>query len=178
MIKQAESKHSRRSTKRAEPKPAKRKTPGARSAAPADLRAKKPAGRASASAPAKGHTPASSTSDFRIKVRMYRQGLGDFFLVTLPRAGGKVFRILIDCGVITGTPDGKNAMRNLVTQMKSEVGNRLDVVVVTHRHADHVSGFLQAEDIFKAAFDIGEVWVSWVENPRDELGKQLLSTHQ
>ena len=108
---------------------------------------------------------------------MYRQGLGDFFLVTLPRANGKQLRMLIDCGVIVGTPDAKNSMRTLITQMKNDVGGRLDIVVVTHRHADHVSGFLQAEDIFKETFDIGEVWMSWVENPRDKLGQQLLSTH-
>jgi beta-lactamase superfamily II metal-dependent hydrolase len=114
----------------------------------------------------------------RVQIRMYRQGLGDFFLVTLPKKDGSPFRILIDCGVIAGTPNAKQEMQRLVAQMKQDVQNRLDVVVVTHRHADHVSGFLQAQDIFEdPALKIGEVWVSWVEDPRDKLGKQLLATH-
>src|SRR5690349_12577305 len=41
------------------------------------------------------------------RIRMYRQGLGDCFLVTLPRAAGSQkpsdFHILLDCGVILGT---------------------------------------------------------------------------
>ncbi len=116
-------------------------------------------------------------SDYKAQVRMYLQGLGDFFLLTLPRADGTPFRMLIDCGVIVGTPDAKGTMQDLVGKLATDVNKKLDVVVVTHRHADHVSGFSQAADIFKP-FQVGEVWTSWVENPRDDLGKQLLSTHK
>ncbi len=35
----------------------------------------------------------------RASVRMYRLGVGDCFLVSLPRADGTTFRMLIDCGV-------------------------------------------------------------------------------
>jgi hypothetical protein len=112
----------------------------------------------------------------RVKIRMYRQGLGDFFLVTLPRSGGKDFHMLIDCGVILGTHDAKTNMRRLVQNLTAEIGGKIDVVVSTHRHADHVSGFLQAADIFKTAH-VGEVWMSWVENPADKIGQQLLKTH-
>lgn len=126
-----------------------------------------------------GHSGGPSpSSSGRIKVRMYRQGLGDFFLVTLPKKDGTPFRLLIDCGVIVGTANAKDVMRGLVTKMKADVGNALDVVVVTHRHADHVSGFLQAQDLFEdAGLTVKEVWVSWVEDPRDKLGQQLLATH-
>ncbi len=60
---------------------------------------------------------------------MYRQGLGDFFLVTLPKKDGTAFRMLIDCGVIVGTQNATQVMRDLVTKMKNDVGNKLDVVV-------------------------------------------------
>lgn len=112
----------------------------------------------------------------RVRIRMYRQGLGDFFLVSLPRTGGKDFRMLIDCGVILGTHDAKAKMRGLVKSLTAETGGAIDVVVCTHRHGDHVSGFLQASDIFKTVH-VGEVWVSWVENPADKLGQQLLKSH-
>jgi len=121
---------------------------------------------------------ASSSASGRVTVRMYRQGLGDFFLLTLTKKDGTPFRMLIDCGVIVGTANAKAVMRDLVTKMKADAGNKLDVVVVTHRHADHVSGFLQAQDLFEdAGLKVGEVWVSWVEDPRDKLGKQLIATH-
>jgi hypothetical protein len=42
---------------------------------------------------------------FRAKIRMYRQGLGDCFLVTLPRKEGKPFFMLVDCGVVLGTEE-------------------------------------------------------------------------
>jgi hypothetical protein len=108
---------------------------------------------------------------------MYRQGLGDFFLLSLPRPGQLDFQILIDCGVIVGTPNAASVMQGLVKQLAKDVNQHLDIVVVTHRHADHVSGFLQAGDTFKA-MTVGEVWVSWVENPDDSVGQQLLQGHE
>src|SRR5687767_11287194 len=44
-----------------------------------------------------------SPTKFRVRVRMYRQGLGDCFLVTFGRDSGVPFQMLIDCGVLTGT---------------------------------------------------------------------------
>ena len=42
----------------------------------------------------------------RCRVRVYRHGLGDCILVRIPRKdGGRDFTILIDCGVILGTPE-------------------------------------------------------------------------
>jgi beta-lactamase superfamily II metal-dependent hydrolase len=127
--------------------------------------------------PRKPKSPSAWPKGARAKIRMYRQGLGDFFLVTLPRAGAKDFHMLIDCGVITGTPDGKANMQRLVKNLAAETGGLIDVVVATHRHADHISGFLQAAEIFKT-LQIGEVWMSWIENPADKLGQQVLSTHK
>jgi hypothetical protein len=126
---------------------------------------------------AKAKTASAWPKGARAKIRMYRQGLGDFFLLTLPRTGAKDFHMLIDCGVITGTPDGKANMQRLVKSLAAETGGTIDVVVATHRHADHISGFLQATDIFKT-LHVGEVWVSWIENPADKLGQQILSTHK
>lgn len=166
-------------------KAAKRTTGKAKSAAKKAAPTKKaaPAKKSTGStrskaAPRKPASASTTSGQARARIRMYRQGLGDFFLVTLTKTDGTPFRMLIDCGVIVGTPNAKARMRELVTQMKAAVGNVLDVVVVTHRHADHVSGFLQAQDLFEdAGLKVGEVWVSWVEDPRDKLGKQLLATH-
>ena len=109
-----------------------------------------------------------SPGRYRARVRMYRHGLGDCFLLTLPRAGKRPFNILIDCGVI-GV--GKQPMRDLVCHIRDTVRagqktgkSRLDLVVATHEHKDHLSGFNQARDIFNDDFDIGAVWLGWTEN--------------
>src|SRR5438105_4989984 len=77
---------------------------------------------------------------FRAKVRMYRQGLGDCFLITLPRAKGKPFRMLIDCGVILGTSDPEPIMTSVVEDIVKETEGHVDVLAATHEHWDHLSG--------------------------------------
>ena len=71
--------------------------------------------------------------------------------------------MLIDCGVLKGTEDGKARMQAIVRDIAQTTAGRLDVLVVTHEHWDHVSGFVQAEDEFKQ-LSIGEVWLAWTEN--------------
>ena len=67
--------------------------------------------------------PAAPASPDAIKIRMYRQGLGDCFLITLPGANGP-FYIVIDCGVVLGA-DAKgidtltNAVKNISDVTKS-----------------------------------------------------------
>ena len=56
--------------------------------------------------------------------------------------------ILIDCGVLTGTPDGKAKIQRVAKNIKEETNNRLSALVATHEHWDHVSGFYDAKEIF------------------------------
>jgi glyoxylase-like metal-dependent hydrolase (beta-lactamase superfamily II) len=104
---------------------------------------------------------------YRARVRMYRHGLGDCFLLTFPRQGDKPFHILMDCGALARD---KVTMSELAGHIRDTVrGNgrgkaKLDVVVGTHEHKDHVSGFNQARKIFNDEFDFGAVWLAWTEN--------------
>lgn len=108
----------------------------------------------------------------QLQVRMYRPGgLGDCFLLSFPKSDG-MSHMLIDCGVLKGTEDGKARMQAIVSDIAQTTEGRLDVLVVTHEHWDHVSGFLQAENEFKP-FSIGEVWLAWTEKLDDDLAKQL-----
>src|SRR6185312_2189804 len=109
-----------------------------------------------------------SPKHFRARVRMYRQGLGDCFLVTFPRKKKNPYHILIDCGALARD---KAFMTRIVEHIRETVraGNanlkaRLDVVVATHEHKDHLSGFNQARDVFSDDFDFGAVWLPWTEN--------------
>lgn len=98
-----------------------------------------------------------------IRIRMYRVGFGDCFLLTLQTAGGPR-HILIDFGVHPGGDAGM--MPRVLADIKQETGGQLALLVVTHAHRDHVSGFASFTQDF-AAFQIGELWMPWTENPND-----------
>jgi hypothetical protein len=117
----------------------------------------------------------------RIRVRTYRQGLGDCHLVTIMQNGEPVFRILIDCGVYQTTSGGADFIRRSVRNVIDVTGGHVDVLAVTHEHWDHVSGFNQARDQFAlpgepAADDklsVGEVWMGWTEDPADPVAQRI-----
>jgi beta-lactamase superfamily II metal-dependent hydrolase len=99
-------------------------------------------------------------------VRMYNVGFGDCFLVVLPTDDGPK-RILFDCGTHpagSGPRKLSEVVSDLVADVTDDGKARIDVVVGTHRHADHVSGFQQ-----KAwrQVEVGEVWMPWTEDPDD-----------
>jgi hypothetical protein len=117
---------------------------------------------------------AASAKGYRAKIRMYRQGLGDCFLVTLPRNDGseRPFYLMIDCGVVLGTEKPGDIMTKVMDNIVDATGGNIDVLVATHEHWDHLSGFVQAEASFKK-LTIGQVWLAWTENPDDDLTKTL-----
>jgi len=131
---------SKSSTRKKTPKTASRTTPTAKSA--------------EGSSPA-ARTPARASGGGNIRIRMYRIGFGDFFLLTVPGKSGPA-HILIDCGVHAaniGTID------DCIKNMKEETNDRLALVILTHYHADHMSGFASNYDDF-AQFEVGAVWIT------------------
>lgn len=116
-------------------------------------------------------------------VRMYRQGLGDCFLITLPREP-EPFQILLDCGALKSRHYDDLHMRAVVndiigatTRVRTSRGGiskyaQLDVVAVTHEHWDHISGFIQAQELFDTV-TVNDVWVAWTEEPGNEVAQQL-----
>jgi hypothetical protein len=145
--------------------------------------AKKTASKKKATRATKGK-PASkarvSGKNFRIKVRMYRQGLGDCFLVTIPRKKGTPFYAVIDCGVILGTKDSGKVMTEVVEHIIQTTGGHVDLVAATHEHWDHISGFGQAREVWKdkTRLTVGEVWLSWAEDNKNSLARKLRGERQ
>lgn len=104
-------------------------------------------------------------------VRFYCQGIGDSHLLRFQKADGKDFWMLIDCGVHTSIKGGNRTVDAIVADIAS-VTDRLDVVVGTHEHWDHLSGFWTAREAFKD-IKVGEVWLGWTENPEDAQAQEL-----
>lgn len=108
-------------------------------------------------------------------VRMYNVGFGDAFLVTVTQ-GPIVWRMLVDCGVFPAgqtrpiTESVKMILDDLATLALPGTPPHLDVVVATHHHIDHISGFA---DPAWTKVQVDEVWVPYVEDPNDEDGKNL-----
>ena len=115
-----------------------------------------------------------------VKVRMYRTGLGDCFLLAFPRSHADntppdAFYLLVDCGVYKSTPDGAAKIEAIVKDIHDATGGRLDLLVITHEHWDHVSAFhqTQAQKIFENDIKLNALWMAWTENLNIPLAKQL-----
>ena len=107
-----------------------------------------------------------------IKVRMYRQGLGDCFLLAFSAPDESARYMLIDCGVLSGTANAGETMNKVMQSIHQATGGHLHVLIVTHEHYDHLSGFIYAEEIFKS-MDVDEAWLAWTEDPTHPYAIQL-----
>jgi hypothetical protein len=104
---------------------------------------------------------------------MYRTGgLGDCFLLRLYPSRGAPCSILIDCGVFMGTPGGSQRMQEIAENICQETGGGLDVLVATHEHWDHLSGFYYAREIFKT-LRVRQAWMGWTEKPGEPAAHAL-----
>lgn len=115
-----------------------------------------------------------ATTKTTVTIRMYNMGFGDAFRISA-RQGRKQWRMLVDCGV-----HSHGAARRLTESVEAIVddltadspagGPKLDVVVATHHHADHIAGFALAP---WERVEVGEVWVPFVEDLDDPDAKRL-----
>lgn len=80
-------------------------------------------------------------------------GQGDATIIRLPN--GKV--MVVDCNV-------DNAPENIIDYLKDAGIERIDYLVVTHPHHDHVSGLKEIAD----NFEVGEVWTTEYRRKKSE----------
>jgi beta-lactamase superfamily II metal-dependent hydrolase len=105
-------------------------------------------------------------------VRMYRVGHGDCFLLGLSGSERPVY-VLIDFGYKPGSSLGARP-DEIAADIKHATGGRIDVVVLTHEHQDHLNGITESR--FEG-LEIGQAWFAWTESASDELAIRLRKKH-
>jgi len=103
-----------------------------------------------------------------VAIRMYRLGLGDCFLLAFAGKKARPVYMLIDCGVHFAQQEGKQNMALVVDDLARATEGHIDLVVATHEHADHLSGFVHhAKRFLNGDITIGRLWLAWTENDHD-----------
>jgi glyoxylase-like metal-dependent hydrolase (beta-lactamase superfamily II) len=112
------------------------------------------------------------------KVKMFRVGeLGDCFLLTF-KQGNRKSNVLIDCGSFRNSNRSKARLNDIAKEIKEILGrDKIDLVVGTHQHNDHYSGFLHAKEVFES-MDIEKVCLSWLDDPLDPLAQSIQEKHK
>lgn len=142
-----------------------------------------------------------SAPEDRVTIRMYREILGDCFLLTVTEKGVRR-HTLIDCGVLQSVVSGDAMMEKLPPAVTGAIGEErirkvraggdqirkvaqdvadtvkpdggIDLLVLTHEHYDHLSGFALAWNVWNdAELKIHKLWLAWTENPADAQAQAL-----
>ena len=113
-----------------------------------------------------------------VTVRMFCQGLGDCFLITIPQTGSRPYSILIDFGVALGTPSADVIMKQAIAKIAELTQGTIDLLVLSHEHWDHVSGYVLAADELKnmkktKQLTFKHLWMAWTERDDDPLADVL-----
>lgn len=113
------------------------------------------------------------------RIRMYRlDELGDCFLISFLLSGKPISHMLIDCGSFRNNKDSIARLKLIAEDIRTTLGKApLNVVVGTHQHNDHLSGFVHCEAVFKR-IGIDQVWLSWLDDPSDPTARKIGEKHR
>lgn len=108
-----------------------------------------------------------------LRVRMYRVGFGDCFLISFPVDDGHS-HVLVDFGVHAQGNIG--TLDRVMNDLEAVTAKNLSLVIATHVHQDHISGFGEFAGRF-SSFTVREVWLPWTEDPQDQEASRLRKKH-
>ena len=111
----------------------------------------------------------------KLQIRAFNIGFGDCFLLSFHYGPKTQKHMLIDFGT-TRKPDNADSDHelNIAKKIKQLTKNKLDVVVATHRHKDHISGFAtrnkptaaeKSGDVIRECAKDAVVIMPWTEDP-------------
>jgi hypothetical protein len=102
----------------------------------------------------------------KLRVIAYNVGFGDCFLLTFSYARS-ARHVLVDFGTtrLPSPTRGPKSMEAVASKIAEHSENRLHMVVVTHRHADHMSGFAGAAGKVIGGLKPNLVVQPWTEDP-------------
>jgi hypothetical protein len=101
-----------------------------------------------------------------LRVRSYNVGFGDCFLLTFSYGRARARNILIDFGSTKLAKSSPNdGMKAIAEKIREDCGGKLDIVVATHRHTDHISGFGGEPGETIRSLDPELVLQPWTEDP-------------
>ena len=115
----------------------------------------------------------SAAKRISVDIHMYRlKELGDCFLLTFNKDKTQS-HVLIDCGSFRNSKTSIDRLKKIVGDIKQKVSAEgLEVVIGTHQHNDHLSGFLHCQKDFED-MNIRQVWLSWLDNPKDSVARKV-----
>lgn len=118
-------------------------------------------------------------ASIEVNVRMYRVGeLGDCFLLTF-KEGTNTSNILIDCGSFRNSSESKARFAAIANHIKAHTkGKKLNAMVGTHQHNDHLSGYVHAQKIFVEEIGAEQVWLPWLDDDEDALAIEIQKKHK
>jgi hypothetical protein len=99
------------------------------------------------------------------RIRSYNVGFGDCFLLTFSYGDGDKRHILIDFGSTKTSRFGPDNLLPIAEKIRDDCEGKLHVVVATHRHADHISGFGGKPGEVIRALEPELVVQPWTEDP-------------
>lgn len=104
----------------------------------------------------------------KVRLRAYHVGFGDCFLLSFfyEAANARTRHVLIDFGTTSmpkRTP--KRTHVHIARQIEEDCDGKLDGLVATHRHADHISGFAGSSGEVIAGLSPTIVLQPWTEDP-------------
>ncbi|MFH1340471.1 MAG: metallohydrolase [Pseudomonadota bacterium] len=113
----------------------------------------------------------------KLLIRLFDVGLGDCIYCRIPKAheSGRDFHILIDCGTLSSTEYLSKAVENLKTLLPKIDGKfRVDLLVVSHEHKDHMTGF--GMDLWDD-ISFGAIWMSAAMDPKHPEAEKAKKLH-
>ncbi len=108
-----------------------------------------------------------ATAPTHVRIRALNTGFGECLHLTFTYPAARPRNVLIDFGSTKESRFGPvGGMVQIAEKIRDESGGKLDMLVATHRHADHISGFAGPSGAIIRALAPDLVVQPWTEDPK------------